>query len=148
MAGFEVYNDKTDFDALLEMDFDSFAEKALNEAAPVLEASMKSAVQASVKHTGDSGLVRSIKAGKAKKSKNGAWIVTVGPKGYSKVKIYRGGKKKNRVYPVSNALKAIWKEYGIAGHQPSSPFLAKAVNDAEKETLDIIQRTFDRKAGG
>ena len=26
MAGFEVYNDKTDFDALLEMDFDSFAE--------------------------------------------------------------------------------------------------------------------------
>ncbi len=148
MAGFEVYHDKTDFDALLEMDFENFAKDALNEAAPVLEASMKSAVQAAVKHTGDSELVRSIKASKAKKSKNGAWIVTVCPKGYSTVKVYHGGKRKNRVYPVSNALKAIWKEYGIAGHQPPSPFLAKAVNDAEKETLDIIQRTFDRKAGG
>ena len=69
MAGFEVYHDKTDFDALLEMDFENFAKDALNEAAPVLEASMKSAVQAAVKHTGDSELVRSIKASKAKKSK-------------------------------------------------------------------------------
>ena len=64
MAGFEVYHDKTDFDALLEMDFENFAKDALNEAAPVLEASMKSAVQAAVKHTGDSELVRSIKASK------------------------------------------------------------------------------------
>lgn len=148
MAGFSVYHDKTDFDALFEMDFESFAEEALNNAAPVLEASMKSAVQAAVEHTGDSELVQSIKAGKAKKSKNGAWIVTVGPKGYSKVKVYRGGNKKERVYPVSNALKAIWKEYGITGYQPPSPFLAKAVNDAEKEALDIIQRTFEKKAGG
>lgn len=148
MAGFEVYHDKTDFDALFEMDFDSLAKEALEDSAPVLEASMKSAAQAAVAHTGDSELVKSIKASKVKKSKNGAWIVNVGPKGYSKVKVYHAGGKKERVYPVSNALKAIWKEYGIAGHQPPSPFLAKAVNDAEKETLDIIQRTFDRKAGG
>jgi phage gpG-like protein len=48
---------------------------------------------------------------------------------------------------VSNVLKAIWKEYGIAGRQPARPFLAKATNDAEKQALDIIQRKFDEKAG-
>lgn len=147
MAGFEVYHDKTDLDKLFNIDFDELAEDALQEAAPILEKSMKAAVQSSVEHEGESELVKSIQATKPKKAKNGAWILNVTPKGYSKVKVYHG-KKGSRTYPVSNALKAIWKEYGIAGRQPAKPFLAKATNDAEKQVLDTIQKQFDRKAGG
>ncbi len=147
MSGFTVYNDEMEWDELFGIDFDEVAEAALNAAAPVLERSMKAAIQGTIGHSGDSELVRSIKASRAKKSKNGAWIVNVMPKGYSKVKVYRA-KKGKRTYPVSNALKAIWKEYGIAGKQPAHPFLAKAVNDAEDEALEIMQREFDRKAGG
>lgn len=147
MAGFTIYNDEMEWDELFGIDFDAVAEDALNAAAPVLERSMKAAIQNTIGHSGDSELVRSIKANRAKKSKNGAWIVNVAPKGYSKVKVYRA-KKSKRTYPVSNALKAIWREYGIAGKQPAHPFLAKAVNDAEAEALDIMQREFDQKVGG
>lgn len=147
MAKFDVYDDNIDLDNLFDVDFDEVAGEALAEAVPVLEKSMKSAVQASIGHSGDSELVRSIKADKPKKSRNGAWIVNVTPKGYSKVKVYHAEKGK-RTYPVSNALKAIWKEYGIAGRQPAHPFLAKATSDAQNEVLDIIQRKFDEKAGG
>lgn len=143
---FEVYDERTDLDALFEMDFEEMAEEALQEAAPVLEASMKKAVQASIQHEGDSELVKSIKANKPKRAKNGAYIVNVTPKGYSKIKVYHA-KKGKRTYPVSNALKAIWKEYGIAGRQPPSPFLAKATNDAENDVLCILQNKFDEKAG-
>lgn len=147
MAKFDVYDGNIDLDNLFNVDFDEVAGEALAEAVPVLEKSMKSAVQASIGHSGDSELVRSIKADKPKKSRNGAWIVNVTPKGYSKVKVYHA-KKGKRTYPVSNALKAIWKEYGIAGRQPAHPFLAKATSDARNEVLDIIQRKFDEKAGG
>lgn len=147
MARFDVYDDNIDLDNLFNVDFDEVAGKALKEAVPVLEKSVKAAVQASIEHSGDSELVRSIKANAPKKARNGAWIVNVTPKGYSKVKVYHA-QRGERIYPVSNALKAIWKEYGIAGRQPARPFLAKAVNDAQNEVLDIIQRKFDEKAGG
>lgn len=146
MAGFEIYHDKTDLDKLFNIDFDELAEDALQEAAPILEKSMKAAVQLSVEHEGDSELVKSIKTNSPKKAKNGAWILNVTPKGNSKVKVYHG-KKSGRTYPVSNALKAIWKEYGIAGRQSAKPFLSKATNDAEKQVLDTIQKQFDRKVG-
>lgn len=147
MAGFEIYSEKTDLDELFDMDFEEMAMDALQEAAPILEESVKSAVRASIQHEGDSELVKSMKANKPKRAKNGAYIVNVTPKGYSKIKTYHA-KKGNRKYPVSNALKAIWKEYGIAGRQPPSPFLAKATNDAKNDVLNTIQRKFDEKAGG
>ena len=147
MAGFEVYHTQSDLDDLFNIDFGDIAEEALKNAAPVLEASMKAAVQASVEHEGDSELVKSIKASNPIKTRNGAYIVNVTPRGYSKIKVFHK-KRGKRTYPVSNALKAIWKEYGIAGRQPARPFLAKATNDAENEVLNILQQTFDEKAGG
>ena len=48
MAGFEVYHTQSDLDELFNLDFGDIAEEALKNAAPVLEASMKAAVQASV----------------------------------------------------------------------------------------------------
>jgi len=147
MEGFEIFDGKTDLDDLFDMDFGEMAMKALQEAAPILENSVKNAVGASIQHEGDSELVKSMKANRPKRAKNGAYIVNVTPKGYSKIKSYKA-KKGKRKYPVSNALKAIWKEYGIAGRQPPSPFLAKATNDAKNDVLNAIQRKFDEKAGG
>lgn len=149
MAKFALYDDRTDLDDLFDIDFCEMAEEALQEAAPILEKSMKKAIQASIQHEGDSELVKSIKPNKPKRAKNGAYIVNVTPRGYSKFKKYKSKKGKGeRKYPVSNALKAIWKEYGIAGRQPPSPFLAKATNDAKNDVLNAIQRKFDEKAGG
>lgn len=145
--GFEIYHEKTDLDELFDLDFDDLAAESLQEAAPILEKSMKNAVRASVEHEGDSELVKSIKAGRPKKCKNGARILNVTPRGYSKVKVYHA-KRGKRTYPVSNSLKAIWKEYGIAGRQPARPFLAKATNDAQAEVLKTLQNKFDEKVGG
>lgn len=147
MARFEIFDERTDLDDLFDMDFEEMAMEALQEAAPILEKSVKNAVRASIQHEGDSELVKSMKANRPKRAKNGAYIVNVTPKGYSQIKIYHT-KTSKRTYPVSNALKAIWKEYGIAGRQPSSPFLAKAANDAKNDVLNAIQRKFDEKAGG
>ena len=78
MAGFLVY-DETPLDEIFNLDFDEIAQAALNEAAPILENSMKAAVSQVIEHEGDSELVKSIKADKPKKTKNGAWIATVTP---------------------------------------------------------------------
>lgn len=145
MAGFAIY-DNEPFDDLLNLDFDDIAEDALKEAAPILENSMKAAVSQVIEHDGDSELVKSIKANDPKKTRNGAWIVNVTPKGYSNYKVYHA-KKSRRTYKVSNALKAIWKEYGVAGRQPPRPFLTKAKNDAEDAVCRAIQKTFDSKVG-
>jgi hypothetical protein len=145
MAGFEIY-ESNEIDEMFNIDFDDIAESALKEAAPILKASMESAVRTSVEHDGDSELVNSIKCASPKKSRNNAWILNCGPSGYSKTKVYNS-KKSKRQYPVSNALKAIWKEYGIAGRQPARPFLAKATNDAKENVYNIIQNKFDEKTG-
>lgn len=147
MAGFEIMHSQSDIDELFNIDFDDIAESSLKEAAPILEASMKSAVGAVIEHEGDSELVAAIATSSPTKSKNGAWIVNVGPKGYSKTKVYHDIRAPRRTYKVSNALKAIWKEYGVAGRQPARPFLAKATNDAKSRVIDVIQGNFEKKAG-
>ena len=146
--GFEVQHTQGDLDELFEIDFKDMAEEALANAVPILEKSMQKAVYGVIEHEGDSELAKSIRASKPKKAKTGAYIINVSPKGNSSAHTYKGGKGKKRKYPVSNALKAIWKEYGINSqnhHQPAQPFLAKATNDAESAVLDTIEKTFDSK---
>ncbi|MBQ0113997.1 MAG: hypothetical protein KBT03_12780 [Bacteroidales bacterium] len=148
MASMDIYNDIS-FEQLFQLDFAGLCTEALNEAAPILEANMKKTARASILHEGESEMVNSIKASKPKKSKNGAYIVNVGPRGYSSVKIYRAknskGVRTGRKYSVSNALKAIWKEYGIPGRQAPRPFMTAATNQSESQVLEIIQRKFDQK---
>lgn len=146
MAGFEV-DFPDDFLAdLLETDFGEIAEAALKDAAPILEKSMQASCAKVIEHEGDSELVHSIKSGKPKRTKTDAYIVNVSPKGYSSVKVYRN-KKTGRKYPVSNALKAIWKEYGVPGRQPPRPFIAKACNEARSDVMSKMQEVYNRKVG-
>lgn len=147
MASVDIYDDMP-FEELFALDFDGFCEEALNESASVLESSMKQTARASVMHEGESEMVNSIKASKPKRAKTNVWIVNIGPRGYSKTKIYTAkakGVRTNRKYSVSNALKAIWKEYGIPGRQPAQPFMQQATNKCESRVLDIIQKKFDEK---
>lgn len=146
MAGWDIYTDNFDF---LDMDFDDAAERALNESASILEGTMRSAAAAAVKHDGDSAMVNSIKGSKPKKSAaTDCWIVNVGPRGYSSTKTYHGKRKNGKskqTYKVSNALKAIWKEYGIPGHQSPQPFIQKATNQAQARVEKIIEDAFNKE---
>lgn len=46
-----------------------------------------------------------------------------------------------------NALKAVWKEYGIAGRQPARPFLANATRNAEETVLTKMQEVYKKRMG-
>ena len=142
MASWSIYN--ADLDGMFNISFDDIAEGALTESAPILEGTMRSAAAAVVKHDGDSAMVNSIKASKPKKvTATDCWIVNVGPRGYSSTKTYHGKRKSGKskkAYKVSNALKAIWKEYGIPGRDiAAQPFMQKATNAAQSRVERIIE---------
>lgn len=146
MAHFDLEFPDDFLSELLESDFDEIAEEALKEAAPILEASMKQSCKRVIEHPGESEMVNSIKRSEPKKAKTDAWIVNVSPKGYSRTKTYLS-QNKERKYPVSNALKAIWKEYGVAGRQPPRPFITSACNNAEAAVTAKLQEVYNRKVG-
>ncbi len=151
MALFDVDFPEDFFSDLLDTEFSEIAEEALSEAAPMLVDSMKNYCAGVIQHDGDSELVNSFKSNKPKRAKTDAWIVNVNPKGYSSTKMYTAvdskGKKTHRKYPVSNALKAIWKEYGIPGRQPPKPFIASACNSVRGSVMAKMQEVFNRKVG-
>lgn len=150
MAMFEVDFPDDFLSELTSVPFESIAEEALKEAAPALEASVKKSAASVIDHSNpsDSEMVQSIKASTPKATKTDAWIVNVGPRGYSNHTYYHQGRPSKRAHKVSNALKAIWKEYGIAHRnhfQPARPFLERATKDAEAEVMKRIQEVYDRK---
>lgn len=129
---------------LLGTDFDEIAEVALTEAAPLLEQSIKTSCRRVIDHEGESEMVESITCSKPKRTKTDAWIVNVGPQGNSKTKIYRDKKNRDRRYPVSNAQKMVWKEYGIAGRQSAKPFITNACNNARDAVMRKMQEVYER----
>lgn len=150
MASMSVYEDAS-FDALWDMDFGGYCEDALRESATIVESKMKANAKATILHEGESEMINSIKASTPKKARNGAYIVNVGPRGYSKAKVYFAkdskGVRTNRSYPVSNALKAVWKEYGIPSRGiPAQPFISPTVTQTENQIYEILQRKFEEKA--
>lgn len=149
MAQLSVFQGVNEFDDLWSFDLEGYATEALEEAGKVLEEQMKSNARAGLHHDGDSDMVNSIRAYKPKKTKTDAFIVNVGPRGYSKTKKYTAkdgkGKKTSRQYQVSNALKAIWKEYGIPGYRSAQPFISASVIKSERQVQDILQRKFEER---
>ena len=150
MALFDIEFPDNFMSELLDSDFGEIAEEALNETAPMLEKSMKQECRRVIEHEGDSELVESFTCSKPKKTKTDAWIVNVYPKGYSQTKTYSAkynGKKTSRTYKVSNALKCIWKEYGVQGRQPARPFITTACKSVENAVMNKIQEIYERKVG-
>lgn len=147
MAAFDVDFPEDFLSGLLDTEFSEIAEEALTEAAPILEQAMKKACKTAIEHEGDSELVNSITAGKPKRTKTDAYIVNVCPRGYSSTKIYHAAWTGRGKYKVSNALKMIWKEYGVPGRQAPKPFLDSACNSVRESVMSKIQEVYNRKVG-
>lgn len=127
-------------------DIDEIGVEMAAAAGPVLVESVKKTVKGVVKHDGDSELVNSVTMSKPKKGKWGDYIVSAYFKGTSKTKTYSHTKTHRGKYAVSNALKAVWKEYGIPSRGiPAQPFLDTAVNNAEDEAIKRAQEVFESR---
>ena len=84
MAGFDIEFPNDFLGGVLETDPQELCSEMLSEAAPLYVDSMKRSLRGVVDHEGDSEMVDSVKATKPKKTKTDAYIVNVGPSGYSK----------------------------------------------------------------
>jgi hypothetical protein len=146
MAGLNLEIPEDYLKDLLDHSFDDIAKKALEQVAPELEKSVKTTLRRSIKHTGDSELLKSIRKNKPKQTKTDAWIVNVYPSGYSNHSFNRYTGERIKRYPVSNALKAIWLEYGRVG-QPASPWLAPAVSNCSSKILAEMQKIWEKETG-
>ena len=141
--GFEIPMDY--LSALLDADFDTLAPEMIEAAVPILEDSIRKSIKNAESGKGTGELVKSIKVTKPKKTATDAYIANVGPSGKSSNHYYDSATHK-RAYPVSNALKAIWLNYGNA-HQPARPWLTPAVNSCKDKILDKMQKIWDEKVG-
>lgn len=130
-------------DQLFSHEFDSLAKDMLNEVKPILKESTQNAMRAVVQHSGDSDMINSVKASNPKKTSTDAYIVNVGPSGYSENTFNRGSKQ----YKVTNAAKAIWLQYGVAGRQPARDWLTHSVNSCEEEVMTKMQQSWERMTG-
>lgn len=141
--GFEIPEDF--LKDLLDHDFDEIAPEMLEKVAPVLKEATQKAIRSAESGHGTGELERSVKVTKPKKTATDAYIVNVGPSGVSKSHYYDSASH-SRKYPVSNALKAIWLNYGNA-HQAPRPWLTPAVNSCESKILSELQKLWEDKVG-
>lgn len=112
-------------------DIDEVAVEMLNEAAPILENSLKSAINVSADRNYSLGdLEDSVKAGKPRKNQYGYYVV-VGPTG-----VDRKG--------VRNAEKLAYLNNGTS-RQLARPVMIKAKVNAENGVLEKMQEVFDRR---
>lgn len=154
MASFEIIGDESTFiqyDTLGTVArfegsmFDSQIEETilemLNSSTPLLVSSMQSTLRSIIK-SGNSGAINNLKAHEARKTKDGAYIVTVTTRGRTDNYYYNRGRRVH-VYH-DDALK--WLEYGREG-QPPRPWVEKATRHAENAVLAKMQSVYDSKMG-
>jgi len=127
----------------ISADFDEIAPKMIDEATPILQASMKRKLSVH-KDTGE--LINSIKAKKAKPVKGGGYYGYVTATGVAKGKKYKRMKKdgSSRQEGYRNYQKMLALEYGTS-KQTATPFLQSSVNDAESDVIDKMQEVFTRE---
>ena len=140
--GFDIPDDY--LKDLLDNNFDTLAPEMINEVLPTLETSVKRHL-AGVIHEGTGELLGSVAVTKPKKTKTDAWIGNVYIKGQSK-NYYYGSSTHSRKYAVSNALKAIWLNYGNA-HQGARPWLTPAVMSCQTEIMEKLQKKWEEVTG-
>ncbi|MCC8067865.1 MAG: HK97 gp10 family phage protein [Clostridiales bacterium] len=108
---------------------DDIAKKAVNEAVPIMKASIKSsAAQSVTKGYSTGALVSGIKSSKAKINSYGV---------YAAVTISGTDAKGTR-----NGEKAAYLEYGTS-KQPARPFMKRGVKNAEGSAKAIMEQVFE-----
>ena len=112
------------------LDAERIAPVMLEEAAPILEQSVKKKA-AGHKVSGD--MLKSIKKTKVNRNQSGYYI-SVRPTG-------RDNKG------VRNMEKMAALEYGVDGKQGATPVITPAAHEAETAVLDKMQEVFNRETG-
>lgn len=144
--GFSRSNDLTLFGGIT---FEQLGKKALSEVMPDVLNATKDAIRGSVKHSGDSELVRSVKCYEPRMTKNGEGAcITCMPTGKSKSgnSYHTVSRGHDRVMSVNNNDKAFWLEYGTV-KQPATPWKDRAINSAEGKATQKIQQIIERELG-
>jgi len=107
---------------------DSELEEMIDSTTGIAQEEIKASLSS---HSATGSMVNSVKASKAKKTKNGDYIAVVSP----------SGKDKNG---VRNIEKAVYLNYGTI-HEPAKPWLAQALNNAEGRIQEKLSEEFNER---
>ena len=134
-------------DVSFRSDFEEIAGKAIDTVRNDVAEGVKNAVKASISHSGPSELLDSVRTYKPEmtKDKSGMKIRCTfsgnSQSGHTYNTTSRGKPRKKK---VSNANKAFWLEYGVAGRQAPKPWQDRAVNSIEAKVTEKIQAEIER----
>ena len=147
--GFGGFGVSADLSLFGGITFEEMGKKALKEVMPDMEEATKSALRSSVKHSGESALVNSVKCFEPSMTRDNEGVKLVcQPTGKDKsgnrYKTKSHGKSGHLVY---NNDKAFWLEYGVAGRQPAHPWKDRALNNAESRVYPKIQNSIEKELG-
>lgn len=119
--------------SLTSVDIEAIAPLALEQSAPIVQ---KKLVQLSEPHKRTGAMVKSIKAQKASKNKDG----------YS---IFVGASGVDRKTGTRNMEKMAYLEYGVREHnQPATPVIVPTIRATHDDVCDSMQETFNRYLEG
>lgn len=115
--------------SLTSVDIEAIAPLALEQSAPIVQ---KKLIQLSEPHKRTGAMVKSIKAQKASKHKDG-YSIFVGPSGVDR----RTGTR--------NMEKLAYLEFGVRSHnQPATPVITPAVRATHDSVCDSMQDVFNK----
>lgn len=119
--------------SLTSVDIEAIAPLALEQSAPIVE---KKLVQLSEPHKRTGAMIKSIKAQKASKNKDG----------YS---IFVGASGVDRKTGIRNMEKMAYLEYGVRAHnQPATPVITPTIRATHDDVCDSMQETFNKYLEG
>lgn len=133
-----------------DLTFEDMAKKALNEVRSDVEQATKTAVRASVKHSGGSELVNSVKTFDPVMTGNGEGaklVCTFTGKSSSGSTYNTTDRGRARKKAVLNSDKAFWLEYGVAGRQSPAPWQARAYSSIEPKVTPKIEKAIEQALG-
>lgn len=123
--------------------YDNIAPKILNATVGILTDAVKKECE---KHARTRTMLNSIKKTSSKKNYLG-WYICVRPTGKSDIYMTEDGKIHQRKEPVRNMEVMAHAEYGTR-HQPPTPILTKANNDARDDVVRKLQQEYNKAIQG
>ena len=139
--GFEVNVPDDIFGELIRNASDETLKAIVDETSPELVKSMQQSIKGQIKHPGESNLVNSIKATKAKATKTDAIMSFVRPTGTDSTRSDTGGRRSK---PIRNMEKAIYMNYGTA-KEAARPWLESAVSKVDSAITKKLQEEFEKR---
>ena len=119
--------------SLTSVDIEALAPVALEQSAPIVQ---KKLIQLSEPHKRTGAMVKSIKAQKASKNKDG----------YS---IFVGASGVDRKTGIRNMEKMAYLEFGVREHnQPATPVITPTIRATHDDVCDSMQETFNKYLEG